>query len=352
MKHALVAYEVSLSELRKPKITLPLDNFDGRGASLIRLFATYVNSMPKGRLVKKDSRHFGMPHDVETAGYTYRCKIVSGTSGIFSVIKKPGDSGPGYMRTAQDIEQINFAVYFVQPPDAHVGFLLVETVAGRSVGQAFRTIFINLFRAQYPEVMITMGRTAEVDAWKEAEKAGQAVSVKSITAIHRGIDASAMQMFGIGGTSRKLGEYHRVLRFKENPESSVILKKMREHFFPPSNALPVADGTVALSDGDDGGPDEDEASELVAEVSYPGRRSQTIRVSGARPPLITYPVNPVGAEDTDAAFKRASKAVVKSLVEQTDCKLPPKWEDRAWDDAENLPVWEVTEFAQDPDRAT
>lgn len=342
--HSFVAYELSLSERRKPSHTLPLDNFDGKKNSFIRHFAAYVDSLPSDRLVQKENRHFGMPHDVKKLGCTYQCKIVSGTSGILSVIGNPATGAPGYKRTPKDIEQLNFNVFFVQPPDAHIGFLLVETVAGRSVGQAFRTILINQIRARFPEITMTLARTAHTDAWKAAEEAGQSVSVKSITAIHRGIGASAMQEVGLGGVARKVGEYHRVLKFREDPQPASVLKKAREYFFPPDNSIVAEGGTISITDGDDGGPDEDEANELIAEVSYAGGSRQHVRVSGARPPLITYPIKPVGTEDTDQSFIREAKEVVKSLVEKTDCKLPPKWNDGEWEAEASIPKWEVSDF--------
>lgn len=352
LKHAMVAYEISLAERGKPTQSLPLDNFDGNGASLICVFAAYIKGMPADRLVAEKDRHFGQPHEVKAAGKTLRFRIVSGTSGILSVIKDPEAKGPGYQRTANDVEQINFNVCVVQPPDAHVGFLLIETVANRSVGQAFRTMFTAGFRRRFPDVTLTLSRTAQTDAWKAAEEAGQSVSVKTLTAIHRGIAAETMQDMGIGGTARPVGEYRQILDFKKDPQPSSILKKTREAFFgPDSTGIDATRGTISMKHGRDGGPDEDEADELVAYVSYAGGGTQSIRVSGARPPLITYPITPRGGESDAAAFHRHSRAVVKSLVEETDCTLPAKWDHGDWEDYEGIAPWEVADFANTADPA-
>lgn len=347
MKHAIVAYEISLAERGSPSHTLPLDNFDGKGASVLRLFASYIKAMPSTHLIAADTRHYGLPHDVQAAGNTLRFKIVSGTSGILSLIKNPADTGPGYQRAAADIEQFNFNVYVVQPPDAHIGFLLIETVAGRSVGQAFRTVFIKEFRRLFPTVTITLTRTAETDAWKAAERAGQEASVKSITAIHRGIEASVMKDMGVGATARPVGEYKRILNFRDDPQPTSILKSTREFFFPPaSTGIDAEGGTISLKEGDDGGADEDEADELIALVSYAGGTTQSIRVTGARPPLITYPIGSPTGDVVDEDFHRESRVVAKSLVGQTDGKLPAKWDTGEWNDFETIAPWEVADFAK------
>lgn len=243
-KRSLVVYEVSVSERGKPKKTLPLDNFDGKGGSVLKLFATYIKSMPTDKLIKRNDRYFGQPSEIEAKGCTHRSKVISGTSGIISTIAKAKTPGDAFDREEDDIEQITFNVDFVQPPNSHVGFLLIERVSGRSVGQAFRTIFVNLVKKKHPEIILSLARTAETDAWKAAEEAGDKVSIKKVIAIHRGIDASAMQQFGIGGVPRQVGEYHQVLRFQTEPESGSSLKNSEKHSShrrsPKASRLPMA----------------------------------------------------------------------------------------------------------------
>ncbi|MBA8964653.1 hypothetical protein JOJ86_005931 [Rhodococcus percolatus] len=351
-KRSFVVYEVSVSPRGKPRKTLPLDNFDGKGTSVLRLFASYMRSMPKDKLIQKKDRYFGQPFDEETAGCTYTSKIISGTAGIISEIAKANQTGPGFKREEDDIERITFNVRFVQPPKSHVGFLMIERVSNRSVGQAFRTIFVNILKRRYPEIILTLARTAETDAWKAAEEAGDAVSVRMVKAIHRGIGASALQEFGIGGVTRPVGEYHQVLRFQSEPVSGGSLRKLREYLFPapPPQGVSVDGGNISMVVADDGGADEDEADELVAEVSYPGGKTQSIRCSGARPPLITYKIDQTDSEDADTAFRRETKSVVESLVENSDSELAEKWDDGEWKNAESLPIWKVDEFyeAADP----
>ncbi|ORL06444.1 hypothetical protein A6I84_19125 [Prescottella equi] len=205
---------------------------------------------------------------------------------------------------------------------------------------------MDLFKKRYPDVIPTLSRTAETDAWKAAEAAGDRVSIKKVTAIHRGIDASAIQEFGIGGTARQIGEYHQILKFQSEPESGTSLTKLREYFFPSQSpeGVSVDGGNISFSNAEDGGADEDEADELVAEVSYPGGKTQSIRCSGARPPLITYPIEVGNGDDPDNAFRREARHVVKSLVANADAALPEKWDDGPWTNVESLQTWKVSEF--------
>ena len=108
--------------------------------------------------------------------------------------------------------------------------------------------------------------------------------MRRIIIVHRGIDASQMAQFGIGGSSRPIGEYSRILNFKEQPESAKVLSRVREKF-RPDQGVDATGGTLsAFSEGDaDGGANEseiDEINEIIAEISTPTRGSHTIRYSG------------------------------------------------------------------------
>lgn len=345
--YSAVAYEVSLSRRNKPAETLPLDNFDGKSSSFLRCLAAYVNAFPDERLVRDGRRKFGEPTQVKMQGCTYSCRIISGTSGVVSRFRNP-DRSPAFERGGDDVEEMDFGVYAVEPPNAHVGFLIIEQIGGRSIAQAFRTFFVEHFKSVYPDVIPSLARTAETDAWKAAEKRADAVRVRSITAIHRGIEASAMQEFGIGGVSRKAGEFHRVLRFKDDPASGEVLRKLRDRFFPVADTIDATGGTISMEAETDGGgnDDDDDADELIAEISDPSQGRRTIRYSGARPPRIKYPVEVLAGETPPAAFSRSAKAVVKSLAEATDCKLETGWDTGEWQDSENLPKWEVQKFGE------
>lgn len=346
INYTMVAFEVVISVRGKPTETLPLDNFDGSGAQFLRFVASYVKSMPDEGLIKDNNRYYGEPDAIVPAGETYSCRLISGTSGIDSRFRRK-DRTEAFRRTGDDIEEIEFGVYLLQPPAAHVGFLLMERVGGRTVARAFRTTMIDHFKRVYPELILTLTRTAETDAWKAAEEAAEKVSVKKITAIHRGIEASAMQELGLGGTARKLGEYQRVFKFREEPESGAILKKARNFLFPPVATVSADGGTVSVGpEGEsDGGENDDEVDELIAEVSYAGSPPRSIRYSGARPPLISYPVEVLPSEDAPVAFLRAAKKIAKNLVDTTDCRLESGWDTGDWKDYEDLPTWKVEGFA-------
>lgn len=343
ISYTMVAYEATISPRNKPTESLPLDNFDGNGAQLVRFIASYVKSMPTDRLIKDGSKRYGEPEDIRMAGVTYSCRMVSGTTGIISKFRNK-NRDEVFNRTDEDVEEINFGLYFLQPPSAHVGFLMIERVSGRTVARGFRTAMIDHFKVAFPDHILSLTRTAETDAWKAAEKAADSVSVKKITAIHRGIDASAMREFGIGGTPRKVGEYHQVLKFRDEPEKGGILTKARNALFPPDSAVTADDGTVSVGADDDGGDNEDDVNELIAEVSFPGQPPRSIRYSGARPPLISYPMDVRPGEDSSVAFLRSAKQIAKKLVEGTDCRLESGWDTGDWPDADQLPTWEVKGF--------
>ncbi|MBU8824176.1 hypothetical protein [Mycolicibacterium goodii] len=346
-RHTAAAYEIVLSVRGKPTDTLPLDNFDGEGAKFSRFFASFIKSMPTDRLVEDATRSYGEPSSIIMAGNTYSCRLISGTSGIASKFRARGTT-PGFTRTPDDVEEMSFGVYLLEPPNAKVGFLIIERIGGRTLARAFRTKLTEHFRAIYPGILLTLARTAQTDAWRQAEQKGKEVAVRQIIAIHRGIEAGQMDQFGIGGGAKKVGEYHQILRFNNEPETANVLKKVRNHFYPPNTGLTAHGGTISLSAADDGGADEDEhdeASELIAEVQYKGQPPQKIRVSGARPPAIKYPIDVGAGGDTDgSAFRSAARDIAKNLAGDTDCRLDTGWDTGEWPDADSLPHWEVTGF--------
>jgi hypothetical protein len=356
--HTAAAFEVSLSVRGKPTQTLPLDNFNGAGSQFLRFFASYVSSLPQGRLVEDKNRSFGQPTKVTMAGCTYSCRVISGTSGIVSEFRGP-DGTARFSRKGDDVEEMRFGAYFLQPPSAHVGFLIIERVGNRTIAQAFRTKLVAHFRSMYPNIILSMARTAETNAWREAEEAS--VTVKQITVISRGIDSGQMQDFGIGGITKKTGEYRRILKFNDEPESAGILRKVRDFFYPPMDpGIGEHGGTISIgsepdseaddADGD-GGADEggpDEINEVIAQVSYPGGATHSIRCSGARPPLITYPID-VGPGDDDAdyaSFRTGAREIVRNLAQATDCTLESGWDTGEWQDKDSLPKWEVQGFGE------
>lgn len=352
-KHTAAAFEITISVRRKPSEYLPLDNFDGEGAKFSRYLASFISSIPSDRLVKDGVRSYGEPNGVAAAGCTYSCRLVSGTSGIVSSFRARGDKS-GFSRTGDDVEEMNFGLYLLEPPNAKVGFLIIEQINGRTLARAFRTKMVDHFRAMFPGVVLTLARTAQTDAWRQAEAQGQEVAVKTITVIHRGIDAGQMEQVGIGGSARKLGEYRQVLRFNQEPESANVLKKVRNYFQPPAPGLTATGGTISIGE-DDGGVDEhehDAANELVAEIQYKGQPPQKVTLSGARPPAIKYPIAVGPGGDTDGtAFRTGAREIAKRLAGDTDCRLHSGWDTGEWPDIGSLPRWEVTGF-EDPASAS
>lgn len=350
-KYSAAAYEVVIARRGKPSETLPLDNFDGAGSSFLRYFASYVNSIPTTHLVRDHARSFGSPSEIKMAGATYSCRLISGTSGIVSKFRGP-DGKWAFERDGDDVEEIDFGLYVLEPPNAKVGFLVTEFIGGRTICQSFRTFLVNHFKSIYPDALVTLSRTAQTDAWREAEKQGTGIAVKQITAVHRGIEASAMQNFGIGAGRKVVGEYRQILNFKEEPQSANVLKKVRASLWPTDGLITATRGTISFVNGDDGGPEDEtdsDISELIAEVIYPGGTSQSIRCSGARPPRISYPIEPISSETPEDAFRRSARQIAKNLADDTDCKLEQGWDTGEWKDAKTLPKWEVNGFgAADP----
>lgn len=347
--HTAAAYEIVLAPRGKPAQTLPLDNFDGNNNDFLRFFASFIKSMPASYLIHDGNRSYGEPKNIMMAGCTYACRLVSGIKGIRSQFRARG-TNPLYKRTAEDIEEMDFGVYLLRPPNAKVGFLVLEHIGDRSIARAFRTKLTEHFKTVYPDIRMTLSRTAHTDAWRKAEEQGDAISVKQLTIVHRHVDSSQYAQFGIGGITTKLGEYRRVLRFTHEPESASFLTKARNYFYPPAPAIPAAGGLLGMTTDDDGGADElehDAANELIAEVRYPGQPPQSIRCSGARPPAIKYDVY-VGpeSEDTDSAFLTRAKAIAKSLADAGGCLLETGWDSAEWQDADSLPSWEVQGFGQ------
>ncbi|OBB14697.1 hypothetical protein A5761_15355 [Mycolicibacterium setense] len=346
--HTAAAYEVMLAPIRKPKETLPLDNFDGDGGDFLRFFASFVNSMPKGCLVRDGSKSYGDPAEVLMAGCTYSCRLVSGTAGISSDFRQRGDN-PAYRRTPEDFEEMTFGVYLLRPPNAKVGFLIIERIGDRTITQVFRTKLVEHFRAMYPGVMLSLSRTAHTDAWHEAEAQGESLAVKTLTIVHRSPGQGQMSQFGIGGLTKKVGEYRRVLKFTDEPESAGFLAKARNYFMGPP-AVSATGGLTSTTGEDDGGADEDEhdaANELIAEIRYPGQGIQSIRCSGARPQAIKYDISVTpGGENAHNEYVTAAKALARSLAAAGSCVLESGWDTGAWEDASALPKWEVEGFDQ------
>jgi hypothetical protein len=344
-------FEIVITPRRKPTEALPLDNFDGSGAQFLRFFAGYVNSFPKGRLVQDNTHSFGEPSRVTPAGVTYSCRMVSGTSGIISRFRAR-EGRPEFSRTGEDVEEMSFGAYLLQPPNARAGFLVIERVGNRTLARGFRTMLVNHFKAVHPNLIVTLTRTAETDAWREAERQGQSVAVRRITVVHRGIETSQMAQFGIAsGSRRTVGEYSRILNFKDEPESASVLGRVRRYFHP-EHGVAATGGTISTGGegDDDGGADHsepDEVNEIIAEISTPARGPHSIRYSGARPPAITYPID-VGAGDDDVyvAFRRSARDIARSLAEATDCRLETGWDTGEWQDADDLPRREVQGFGQ------
>src|SRR5690348_18149442 len=123
--HTAAAFEIVMSVRGKPLQTLPLDNFNGEGADFLRFFASFVKSMPAGRLIEDGNRSYGEPDNVVMAGGTYSCRLVSGTSGVVSEFRARGDK-PAYRREDDDVEEMRFGVYLLRPENAKVGFLIIE----------------------------------------------------------------------------------------------------------------------------------------------------------------------------------------------------------------------------------
>jgi hypothetical protein len=327
-----------------------MDNFDGSGAQFVRFLAGYVNSFPAGRLVVDNTYSFGEPSRITPLGVTYSCRILSGTSGIVSRFR-PREDRPEFTRTGDDVEEIPFGLYLLQPANARVGFLIIERIGNRTLARGFRTMLINHFKTVYPAHMVTLSRTAETDAWREAEMQGDSVAVRRIIVVHRGIESSQMAQFGIGGSRKPIGEYSRILNFKQEPESANVLSRVRK-FFHPEQGVDATGGTLSAgSEGDDdGGADQsevDEINEIIAEISTPTRGRHSIRYSGARPPQITYPIDvSPSEEDVYVAFRDGARGIALNLADAADCKLEAGWDTEEWPDADNLPRWEVQGFDQ------
>lgn len=321
-----------------------LGNFDGKGSNVLHEFSAFINGLSTD-LISRDERHFGNPADVTRAGCTISLRIQGGSSGIRSHLHDL-PTGKHFDRGFDTVEQFGYRLLFVAPPDAIVGFMMVEGIGNKTLTIAARDEFRRCFGSRHPDFRIVFATVTEEKLWQQIEAKWDEHCVHRIEVSRREISSSEAKNTGVGTQRKNLTKFTQIADFSDSPRTGKDVRNLRRRWTGKKTAKGVIEVTDPITVNDlDGQHGEivlrENVIEIVIDATLNGSRRK-VHFTGKHAQPVRYVIKlPAGAELTDDIFYAEARSHVRGLADDIAVKLDDGWNTGDWDHPERVKPMEV-----------
>ncbi|AMT70474.1 hypothetical protein ABG82_09170 [Mycobacteroides immunogenum] len=337
------------SEVRhKPKLEgpLPLSNFDGAGADLLKTFDAFVRGLlAHNEMVKRDDDHFGQPDEIVRAGRTMSFQLNGGESGRERTVRLDANSAEQKLKR-EGLLSTQFQVWVVVPTNSTVGWILVEKDGYDTLPSAWRRELIRAFKSRHRGYKLTLAQIRNDAIWRLLEKGlddPQVIDVK----VQRRAEPSNREQETRGFPLEVEKSTETVYRAKKGWMTGRQLKRIRRFF----TITKRSDGSLVEIDLADDTRDEfaegleirlaNDVLEITVHAEIDGRR-KTVRFSGAREPAESYVVEGLnGTRITPRTFRSECRGHTVDLAKVSGAPLANKWDTGEWTAEDQVSPLEV-----------
>lgn len=352
-----VRVEQSAEVKHKPKIegALPLSNFDGQGADLLKTFDAFVRGLlVHNEMVKRGDDHFGQPINLERKGRVLSLAMKGGQSGRERSVRLDAKSDEQTMRR-DGLLSTNFHLWVAVPQNSTVGWLLVEKDGYDTLPSVWRREFVRAFKARHPGYKVTISQIRNDAFWRLLEQGLDDARVLDIKVLRRAAPSkreSETRGFPLGVSKLQETLYSK----NKGNMTGRELKRIRRFF----TIAKRTDGSMVEIDLADDARDEfaegleirlaQDILEITVHATVDGRR-KTVRFSGAREPVESYVVDSLnGTRVSPETFRKECRTHTVDLARVSGVTLLDKWDTGEWTAEDQVSPLEVS-FAdpEDPD---
>lgn len=338
------------SEVRhKPKIdgALPLSNFDGAGADVLRTFDAFVRGLQtEDRMVKRDDDHFGQPDIIQRSGRVIEFTMKGGESGRERRVRLDESSDEQTLKRS-GVLSADFHVWVVLPENSIVGWILVEKDGVDTLPSAWRREFLRAFKKAHRGYKVTLAQIRNDAFWRLLESGlddRRVIDVK----VQRRAEPSKRERETRGFPLEVTKAEEIIYRVDKGWMNGRQLKRIRR-FFTVSKR---SDGSIVEIDLADDARDEfaegldikldKDVLEITVHAEIDGRR-KTVRFSGAREPAESYVVEGLrGTRISPATFRTECRGHTVDLAQVSGVTLQQGWDTGDWPQTSQLSPLEVS----------
>ncbi len=337
------------SEVRhKPKIdgALPLSNFDGNGADLLKTLDAFVRGLlVHDQMVKRGDDHFGRPQNFARAGRTLAFEMQGGQSGRERSVKLDADSTEQTLKRTGLLSK-HFQVWATIPVNSNVGWILVEKDGYDTLPSVWRREFLRAFRARHRGYKVTVSQIRNDAFWRLLEQGLDDPRVLDIKVLQRA-QPSHREAHTRGFPQGVSKTEETLYKANKGRMTGRQLKRIRRFF----TVTKRSDGSIVEIDLADDARDEfaegldirlaQDVLEITVHAEIDGRR-KTVRFSGAKEPAESYVVEGLnGTRVTPETFRRECRSHTVDLAVVSGATLVDKWDTGEWTAEDQVSALEV-----------
>ncbi|MFF9701614.1 hypothetical protein [Streptomyces griseofuscus] len=207
-KHTFASYAVRIRRSRE-KDFLPLNNFDGGGADLLKEFYGFFQHLQERPHEIPDKERSLEAHDIWTKDRSLRVKLAHGSYGAQSRIRDRNTGQVVFQKEEDHIDLTDLRNYLILPEDWNAGLLFTERFQGNGVIASLGESFKKAFAAKYHGYTLEINSMTSEAAFGVYMETGE---VKKIRLVRHAIPDDVADALGMGNTERNLGSLEVMLR--------------------------------------------------------------------------------------------------------------------------------------------
>lgn len=209
-KHAFAAYAIKIRRLRE-KDELPLDDFDGAGADLLKEFYGFFLQLEERPRDVKSQEASIEAHSIDVRNRRLHVKLALGAYGRQSRIRNRETGEVLFQKEEDHVDLSDLRNYLILPEGGSTGFLFTERLHGQGLRRVLESSFRKAFDAKYAGFTIEFNNVISEAAYKTYLEQGE---IKAIRLVRTAIPDDLAAVFEVG--EEELGTLETILRPRRN----------------------------------------------------------------------------------------------------------------------------------------
>jgi hypothetical protein len=209
-KHAFAGYAIKIRRHRE-KEALPLDNFDGAGADLLKEFYGFFLQLSERPHDVKTQEASIEAHAIEAKDRRLHVKLALGSYGRQSRIRNRETGEVLFQKEEDHVDLSDLRNYLILPEGSDTGFLFTERLHGQGLRSVLESSFRKAFDAKYAGYTIEFNSVTSEAAYKSYLERGE---IKAIRLVRTSIPDDLAAVFEV--EEEELGTLETILRPRRN----------------------------------------------------------------------------------------------------------------------------------------
>ncbi|NLU74397.1 hypothetical protein HCC61_17205 [Streptomyces sp. HNM0575] len=209
-KHAFAGYAIKVRRLRE-KEELPLDDFDGARADLLKEFYGFFLQLKERPHDVKSQEASIEAHAIDGKDRRLCVKLALGSYGKQSRIRNRETGEVLFQKEEEHVDLSDLRNYLILPEAADTGFLFTERLHGQGLRSVLESSFRKAFDAKYPGYTIEFNNVMSEAAYKTYLEQGE---IKAIRLVRTSIPDDLAAVFEV--EEEEMGTLETILRPRRN----------------------------------------------------------------------------------------------------------------------------------------